>query len=110
MLDHAAHGACYVCDCIVCAMWKIDKNVVDDTIDKYDESNVAQSSKKVKKSWKSNVWYHTRRLDISKDGEPRVECLGCGKMCIAGEKYGTSSISRHVKMMRRRRCYQVDSN
>ncbi|KAI5668252.1 hypothetical protein M9H77_18105 [Catharanthus roseus] len=48
--------------------------------DKYDQSNTAQSSKKVKKSYKSNIWIHTRRLDIGKDGEPRVECLGCGKV------------------------------
>ncbi|KAI5663137.1 hypothetical protein M9H77_22460 [Catharanthus roseus] len=68
---------------------KIDKNVVDDTSDKYDQSNAAQSSKKEKKSYKPNVWIH--RLDIGKDGEPRVECLGCGKVKMRIEERMLSS-------------------
>ncbi|KAI5680890.1 hypothetical protein M9H77_02117 [Catharanthus roseus] len=101
-LTHTYICACYVCDCI-----KIDKNVVDYTSDKYDESNATQSSKKATKSYKSHVWIHARRLDIGKDGEPRIECIGCGKVYIAGGKYRTSSISCHIKMMWRE-CYQVD--
>ncbi|KAI5668791.1 hypothetical protein M9H77_18644 [Catharanthus roseus] len=71
--------------------------------DKYDESNVAQSSKKEKKSYKPNVCINSRRLDIRKDGESRVECLSCGKVYIAGGKYGTSSISGHIKV-----CFDIN--
>ncbi|KAI5657792.1 hypothetical protein M9H77_26585 [Catharanthus roseus] len=59
--------------------------------DKYDQSNAAQSSKKAKKSYKSYVWIHTRRLDIGKDGEPRVKCLGCGKVKMRIEERMLSS-------------------
>ncbi|KAI5677371.1 hypothetical protein M9H77_08321 [Catharanthus roseus] len=59
--------------------------------DKYDQSNAAQSSKNAKKSYKSNVWIHTRRLDIGKNRKPRVEYLGYGKVKMRIEERMLSS-------------------